>query len=108
MSFPQTWLCGWDTTAWKPSSASILLWKFENLEQILAILKSVRSFGNDINEAKILSILFYSRSVLIKCKVCTFCYGCIWKSYLCTYWKKVYSFSVNMPEALLMGYELKE
>lgn len=62
MFSPKTWLCGLGNTAWKPSSASILLWKFENLDQILTILKSVRSFGTGINEAKIFSILFYSCS----------------------------------------------
>lgn len=39
----------------------------------------------NINETKILSILFYSCSVVIKCRLCTFCYSCTLTSYLCTY-----------------------
>lgn len=57
VSSPQTWLCGLGTTAWKPLPANILLGKFENLDEILIILKSVRSFGTDINKAKIPFIL---------------------------------------------------
>lgn len=110
MSSPQTWLCRLGTTDWKPSPANVLLGKSENLDEILVTLKSVTSFGTDINEAKVLSLLFCSCSVFSK--ECIFLLRLHMKagleSYVCTYCKKVYSFAVNMPQDLLIGYELKE